>query len=600
MAALLSAVFPGLGQAAAGKPHRGAIVAIPAATLAIVLAFMLVFARKTLFEGLVTSPWLVSLLILDVIAGLYHVWAVVDAYRTTDVVAPRSFPVRRVPGHSARPSPRLGVSVLMVVLVAILGGHMWLGVTDVTAQNALSCVFNPGGLCGASDGGNYGPGTSVADVSLDPADFATPAAGGPAASPIPGWVANTDGVHVRSGPGTSYGSTATIALGTTVTGQVVAGSSYTTAAGTSTDWIKIDDGQPLAGGFVARAYFDATTIQAATAGPTTSMSPIVFPTSTLPPATGVATNWDADGYLNVLLVGADAGGGRADMRTDTMMLMQVKISTGQAALYGIPRNLFNVPLPPQWQDAWACHCFYGYSGAAASGGNYMLNALWQWGAWRAPEKFPGTGATTDFERGFKVLEATVGQLTGVHVDGVVYINLLGFVKIIDDLGGLDMYVPYKVYDATMPFADKEGTYVLDIEPGQQHMDGLTALAYARSRHQADDTQRMARQQSVIKALRADFNPCLLLPRVPSLLSDLGGMLWTDLPRDDAPRLAALAQGVSGNNVQSYSFIPQNGFAEYVTPAEVTQIQSVVAHGLDKAPAPKPSSGSGSGGGGLSC
>ena len=600
VAAFLSFLLPGLGQVAGGKPRRGAIIAIPALALLFVFAVMLIFARHTLFDGLTTSTWLVSLLLLDMVAALYHVWAVVDAYLNVEKSPFESRPVRGLPRRRT-PALGAGAPVLIGVLVATVGVHLFFGITDVSAQNAISCVFRPGAPCGIANGGNFGPGTSVADQSLDPADFATTnpsSSAAPASTPIAGWVANTDGVKVRSGAGITYAVITQIAVGTVITGQIVTGASYVSSAGTSTDWIKIDEGQSLAGGYAAKAYFDATTVTPATAAPGSSLPPIVYPISSLPPATGVANNWDADGYLNVLLIGADSGAGRADMRTDTMMLLQVKIATGQAALYGIPRNLFNVPLPPQWQDAWSCHCFYGYQGSPAGGGNYMLNALWQWAAWRAPDKFPNTGATTDFERGFKVLEATVGQMTGTTVDGVVYINLLGFVKLIDDLGGLQMYVPKSIHDATMPYPDRGGTYVLDIPAGDHHFSGVEALAYARTRHQDDDFGRMARQQAVIKAIRSDFSPCSILPRIPWLLSDLGGMVWTDLPQQDAARLAALAQAIGGNNVQSYAFSPANGYAEYVTPAEVTKMQNAVAHGLDNAP--KSTSGGGGGGGGLSC
>jgi len=600
-AALLSFLMPGLGQAVSGRPRRGGIVAIPALVLAAVLIAMVLFARRSLVDGLTTSTWLTSLLLLDIVAAFYHVWAVVDAYLGVETSPLKGVPARSMPKRRTM-AGRVSVSILMAVLVATVGVHMFFGVTDVTAQNAISCVFRPGAPCGVANGGNFGPGTSVADLSIDPAEFGTAAPNGspaPVGTSVAGWVSTTDGVKVRSGAGTNFAVITQLATGTAITGQVVTGASYDSSAGTSTDWIKIDAGQSLDGGYVARAYFDATMIAPPTVAPASSLPPIEYPTSSLPPATGIATHWDADGYLNVLLVGADAGAGRADMRTDTMMLMQVKIATGQAALYGIPRNLYNVPLPPQWQGAWACHCFYGYQGQPADGGNYMLNALWQWAAWRAPDKFQGTGATTDFERGFKVLEATVGQMTGVEVDGVVYINLLGFVKIIDDLGGLDMYVPKRIYDAEMPYPDRGGTYVLDIPAGQHHFSGVDALAYARTRHQDDDFGRMARQQAVIKAIRSDFNPCTILPQIPTLLTDLSGMLWTDLPRDDAPRLAALAQAIGGNNVQSYAFSPANGYDEYVTPAEVTKMQNAVAHGLDGAPKAAGTGGSG-GGGGLSC
>lgn len=597
MAAFLSFVLPGLGQAAGGKPRRGGIVAIPAFAILFVFVFLFLFARHSVFDNLLTSQWLTSLLILDIVAAVYHVWAVVDAYLSSARVPAR----RGFRGDPARrASAGFGVPILAAVLIATVGVHFYFGIVDISAQNAITCVFNPGAPCGDPTGGNYA-GQSFPDYSAPPDDTTAQGSPSPAASLKPGWIANTDGIKVRTGPGTNYTIVTQINKGTTLTGQIVAGGQYDAFGTQSTDWIKIDDGQAQAGNYVAKGFFDVTMVGAPTPPPNQpSFGPLVYPTTTMPPVTSVSTNWQADGYLNVLLVGADSGAGRADLRTDTMILLQVKIATGQAAMYGIPRNLFNVPLPPQWQDAWPCHCFYGYSGAAGSGGNYMLNALWQWAAWRAPEKFPLAGGYTDFERGFKVLEATVGQLTGVTVDGVVYINLLGFVKLIDDLGGLDINVPYRVYDATMPRPDGAGTYVLDIPAGQHHFDGVTALAYVRSRHQADDTQRMARQQAALKAIRSNFNPCQLLPRIPSIMSDLGGLVWTDLPQGDAPLLAALAQAVGGKDVQSYSFIPQQGYAEYVTPDEVKRIHNVVAHGLDSAPKSTTGGSGGGGGGGLSC
>ena len=80
------------------------------------------------------------------------------------------------------------------------------------------------------------------------------------------------------------------------------------------------------------------------------------------------------------------------------------------------------------------------------------------------------------------------------------------------------------------------------------MDGITALEFARSRHQADDFQRMERQQLVIKAVRQQFaHPCSLIPRMGDILDaigQVGGLLWTDMPESAAPQLAALAGQMS--------------------------------------------------------
>ena len=55
--------------------------------------------------------------------------------------------------------------------------------------------------------------------------------------------------------------------------------------------------------------------------------------------------WKQRGRLNVLLLGADAGPGRGGLRTDTMIVATISTETGQAALFSVPRNLAQVPLP---------------------------------------------------------------------------------------------------------------------------------------------------------------------------------------------------------------------------------------------------------------
>jgi anionic cell wall polymer biosynthesis LytR-Cps2A-Psr (LCP) family protein len=188
------------------------------------------------------------------------------------------------------------------------------------------------------------------------------------------------------------------------------------------------------------------------------------------------------------------------------------------------------------------------------------------------------------------------------VVGTVLINLMGFVNLVDALGGLTIDVPYAIHDPNYPKADGSGDTVVDIAPGLQHMDGITALEFARSRHQADDFQRMARQQLVIKAVREQFaHPCSLIPRMGDILDavgQVGGLVWTDLPESAAPQLAALAGQISGSNVKSYVFGPSSGYSEYVDQAMVNKIHNQVAHGLDGVPVGSGSDGTG--GGGLSC
>jgi LCP family protein required for cell wall assembly len=325
----------------------------------------------------------------------------------------------------------------------------------------------------------------------------------------------------------------------------------------------------------------------ATPGPTTSTGIPIFPVDTSIPNTP-PEQWRNDGFLNVLLVGADSGVGRWSLRTDTMIVLEVEIATGRSAMYGIPRNLENVPLGAEAANAYSCHCF-PYPN--------LLNALWR-DAVNKPKAYPYSGS--DFARGFKALEGAVGAYLGLHVDGVVLVNLMGFVNLVDALGGVTINVPTELKDSQYSRPQDGVDITLDIKPGVQHMDGFTALAYARSRHQDSDYGRMIRQQAVLRALRDQLNPCELLPRVPSIISALGDLFWTDMPIADAPTLVALASKVTTGNLNNIALTPSvtGNPVGFLTVPRWQTVKNIVAHGLDKVPASI--SGGSSSGAGLSC
>jgi anionic cell wall polymer biosynthesis LytR-Cps2A-Psr (LCP) family protein len=346
------------------------------------------------------------------------------------------------------------------------------------------------------------------------------------------------------------------------------------------------------------------------------------PPGTLPDVqtTQNSQNWAKDGRLNVLLVGVDQAPGRSDFLTDTMILLQVDLATGRSAMYGLARNLYCIPMPKQIAAHYP-NPKPQYGCPAGMYGNDMLNGLWYEAAYRHPSYFPfyqGKDAVNTYMRGIMALEQGIGTLTGVTVDGTVLINLPGFSRLVDDLGGIDINVPTK--EADYPCGPK-GTWaakwrVCDVCPGckvgdprkihngysvsdgtgavvaqmktdatksggkqtitykqsggpnigfvilagQQHMDGEWALAYARTRIYSSDYDRMKRQQTVIQTIRNNVEPCAILPRLlppSSLLSDLGQAFWTDMPTDGSTltTLAGLAHNITGSNVQRFSLDP---------------------------------------------
>jgi polyisoprenyl-teichoic acid--peptidoglycan teichoic acid transferase len=90
---------------------------------------------------------------------------------------------------------------------------------------------------------------------------------------------------------------------------------------------------------------------------------------------------------------------------------------------------------------------------------------------------PGIGKTrinAAYVRGKSKLTAEVlGKLVGVDISYVVHVNFVQFPKLVDELGGLDVDVPYSINDSGSG---------ANFAKGLRHMNGTQALAFARSRH----------------------------------------------------------------------------------------------------------------------
>jgi len=529
-AAFLSFLFPGLGQAAVGKARRGLLVALPALALGVVVVGLFFFARRQIYDSIFSENALTSFFLIDVGLMLYRLWAIVDAYLVAGPPKARTHLEPRIQTEAPAGRVRQPVTVVVLgaVMVATIGTHLALGAVDVQYRDTLSSIFNPDAPSWFGGNGNLPSGQTVAPFTNDPGATDAPVA--PSAS-----------VAVTGSP---FGSAAV---------------------------------SPSGSPFVLP-----------TPGATTADAIPIFSIEDVSGPNAPPSEWAADGKLNVLLVGADAGVGRWSLRTDTMILLEVDIASGRAVMYGIPRNLENVPLPPESANAFPCHCF-PYPN--------LLNALWR-DAVNRPSAYPYAG--TDFVRGFKALEGAVGQYLGLHVDGAVVVNLMGFVNLIDAVGGIDISVPVEIKDTQYSRPQDGVNITIDIKPGQQHMNGLVALEYARSRHQDSDYGRMSRQQAVLIALRAQLQPCSLLSKVPSLISALGDAFWTDMPVDDTPSLLAIAERVSAGNVKSIELVPNvtSNPVGFLTVPRLAIVRNIVAHGLDGVPAA--SGGGGSGGGGFSC
>lgn len=255
-------------------------------------------------------------------------------------------------------------------------------------------------------------------------------------------------------------------------------------------------------------------------------TPTLIPTSSPSPETE---------RKNILIMGIDRRPGEPFIsRTDTMMLASIDPETDEISILSIPRDLY-VVIPGRGQERINTAFVYGSAGNNPAGGAQLAMQ-------------------------------TVEYNLGVPVHEYVLVDFSAVTKGIDAIGGIDINVPYEIYDPTFPNMDY-GYDPLYIPAGLQHMDGATALKYARTRHQDNDFQRAHRQQQVIMAVRQKvlgLGLPELLRQAPFLYQQINNGIRTDLSLDEIIGLATATAGISSENIRT-EVLDQNYVMSYRTP-----------------------------------
>jgi LCP family protein required for cell wall assembly len=278
--------------------------------------------------------------------------------------------------------------------------------------------------------------------------------------------------------------------------------------------------------------------------------------------------WDGRERLNILLIGADEQAGGHN--TDTLITVSIDPVTKQVAMFSLPRDTQEVPVPPgPAQRVWGRT--YGQKINAWFVNNRRRSDLW-----------PGNDRT----RGYNALKAIMGELYDLKIRYFVEVNFEGFKKVVDALGGVTINVQVPVVDDTFPGTTGR-TQRLYIPSGIQHMDGDQALRYARSRHTSTDFDRGARQQRVLLSLREQADPQALIPKLPDLVAALRRAVRTDIPLDQLDELLGLASEVDTANIRSYVFAPplyqQEVLSGYYTLPNVDRIRRTVRDAFTTSP-----------------
>jgi LCP family protein required for cell wall assembly len=245
-----------------------------------------------------------------------------------------------------------------------------------------------------------------------------------------------------------------------------------------------------------------------------------------------------DGRYTVLLLGGDAGPDRVGTRPDSVTLASIDATTGRTVLFGLPRNLEDVPFAPGSPGARAM------PGGWSCGDTCLLNAVYTWGGQHA-DLFHGVG-----DPGAEAMKEAVSGVTGLAVNYYVLIDLAGFRQLVDALGGITVTVKQPV-----PIGGGTSRVKGYIQPGTQHLDGYHALWFARSRHGASDYARMQRQRCVMNAMLHQLDPAGVLTHFEDIAAAGGKVVSTDLPAGELGRFVGLAAGARSQPLTSVQFVP---------------------------------------------
>jgi LCP family protein required for cell wall assembly len=281
--------------------------------------------------------------------------------------------------------------------------------------------------------------------------------------------------------------------------------------------------------------------------------------------------------VNVLLLGGDGGEGREGVRTDTVIVASIETATGETTLFSLPRNLQDLPFPPGSPLAQAYPD--GFEGANEA--DSLLNAVYRTG----PAWYPDILGPTD-DPGADFLKLGVGEALGLPIDYYVLVNLDGFSRLVDALGGITVDVNYYV-----PINGEPTLGILPdgyIAPGpDQLMDGETALHFARGRFGLSDYDRMARQRCTIDAIIDAADPMTLLEQYQELAATTQDIVSTDIPRSALGDFVDLGFLVKDAEVRSVVFDTSLIDPAYPDYARMRQIVQETLAGPPSTPAPAP-------------
>ena len=236
----------------------------------------------------------------------------------------------------------------------------------------------------------------------------------------------------------------------------------------------------------------------------------------------------------VLAIGADSGLDYRYGLSDVIRIARVDFTIPKVTVLSMPRDLW-VEIPDIENNYGIDHgklnqaYFYGGSGM---------------GYYKGPGGGPG------------LLARTLDLNFGVRVDHYGAVNMSTFTKIVDAVGGVDIYLPTDVDGRPIDDHTEDMGYFY---AGQQHFNGDQALRFSRIRKKYNDFTRMDNQNMVLCALREKLLAPSVLPKIPQIIGAFQGSVLTDLTPEQISQMACLLPSLKKENLL-FTSLPDDIFS----------------------------------------
>ena len=269
----------------------------------------------------------------------------------------------------------------------------------------------------------------------------------------------------------------------------------------------------------------------------------------------------AEDVVNILVVGQSSRAGEESRMADTTMLVSVNTFDGSITVYSVLRDSY-VKLPD-------------YKGHVCGRAKFTVcyGLGYQWGGIAGAMEMTNICMRDNF---------------GVEVDYNVEIDFESFIRVVDLLGGIEV----ELTEAEAKYLNNDDLYVTyDVQAGNQYLDGMAALSYARMRKAEGDSdsdiKRSARQRLVLEKLADKFRHGrmkdiqkavdILLPEIVTTMKpeDIIGIATKMLPHLKNLQINGETIPVSGTGWGEIIDIYEDGIPDSVIKFEAPQQKRLI-------------------------